>query len=88
MNEGYKIADVFQITGRGVIVVIDETTDKVPGKPISAKVETSDGKTLVSMACKEFILFRNPKPLEKEAFVLEDLHKDELVGDCLLFFVD
>jgi hypothetical protein len=74
----HKITATFQITGRGVAAVIDETIDMGVGKELLAKITRPDGTVLEATAYQEWLLRRDPTPLEKTAFLLVGLEKSQV----------
>ena len=79
MNKRYKIEERFQITNRGTAVVINETTELPTGKALSAMIVSPDGSSFNAEAFKELILRRTPETLEKEAFILMGVDKNNVV---------
>ena len=74
-----KIVERFQMTGRGLAVVVNEMTDLPVGKKLTARVVLSDGVELTASAYKEWLLRRNPRlPVEKEAFLLVGLDMSDV----------
>lgn len=78
----YKVEEVFQITGRGTVVAIGETTDLPVGKILHATVFRPDGSQLSARAFEEWLLRRDPRPLEKEAYLLQGVEKSEIPEGC------
>lgn len=72
-----RVADTFLITGRGLVVAVDETTDWPVGKRLAATVIRADGTTVNADAFKEWLSRRTPAPNEKEAFLLMGLNKED-----------
>ncbi len=70
-----KIIDTFQITGRGLVVAIDETTELPVGKKLLAVMSRTDGSSISVDAYKESFLRKNSQPIEGEAFLLMGLSK-------------
>lgn len=66
------IVEHFQITGRGTVIVIDKVTDLPIGRCLQATIQFSDGASLDYGAWKEWLLRRDNKPLEDEAFLIVD----------------
>ena len=87
MNETYKVVAKFELSGRGAVVVIDEITDHVPGRPYNIQVTGVNGKLLFAEAFKEWVLYRQPNPIEKESYTLNGLHKEDISDDANLSFV-
>jgi hypothetical protein len=78
-----RVIDTFEISGRGVVVVVDETTDLQVSKKLFASVMRPDGSAILAGAFKEF---RHLKPGEKEAFLLMGLSKSDVpIGSYLQF---
>lgn len=73
-----RVADTFQIAGRGLVVAVDEVTDLPVGKKLAATVVRPDGSTVDADAFKEWLLRRTPEPLESEAFLLPGLTKGDV----------
>lgn len=74
----FLIEERFHITGRGTAVVIGETTELPVGRTLRATIIRPDSSKLVAEACKEFILRREPRPLEKEAYLVRGIEKSEI----------
>ncbi|MGH1541912.1 MAG: hypothetical protein ACRBHB_15910 [Arenicella sp.] len=85
-KEEYTIIEKFEITGRGVVVVIDECTERVPGKAYNVMISADDSQNISAEAFKEWFLRRNPKPVEKEAYMLKGLHKKDIPDDAKILF--
>lgn len=80
-----RIIEVFQITGRGAAVVIDGITDFPVAKKFAATVIKPDGTSFGAEGWKEWLHRRNPEPIEREAFLLMGIAKEEVpVGSELL----
>jgi hypothetical protein len=88
-NEEMKkeIQEIFQIQNRGAVAVLGEITDRIPGKPYKVQVILSDGRCLKADAFKEWILRTNPKPVEKEAYILSGLNKADITLPAFLKFI-
>ena len=74
----FEIEERFEITGRGTAVVIDRVTALPVGKLLHATVIRPDGSRFSVDVFKEWLLRRDPRPLEKEAYVLRDVAKVEV----------
>jgi len=83
----FAVAEVFEITGRGAVVVIDQVTDRAVGKAHPVEVITPAGEVLRADAFKEYLLRRQPTPIEKEAYMLRGLHKIDIPSGSRLRFV-
>jgi len=86
MSKRYKIVECFQIPNRGTAVVINNTTELPSGKCLSARIISPDGKYFNTEAFKEWVLRKNPEPLDKEAFLLMGVEKDTLVEGSVIEF--
>lgn len=73
-----QIVEIFQISGRGAAVVIDGITEFPVAKKLIATVRKPDGTSFSAEAWKEWLHRRNPEPLEKEAFLLMGIAKEEV----------
>lgn len=72
----YTIKETFQITGRGTVVAIEETTTLPVGKALRATVFRPDASQFTVKASKEWLLLRHdPRPLEQEAYLLQGIEK-------------
>ena len=87
MNEQFEVIEKFEITGRGAVVVIDEITERVPGKSYTVEVTGANNETLTTEAFKEWFLRRTSKPIEKEAYMLKGLHKKDLSENASITFI-
>jgi len=72
------IEEAFNITGRGVAVILDGITDLDIGKEYRAGLYFQDGSTIETTAFKEWLLRRNIEPIEKEAFMLSGIKKEDI----------
>ena len=86
VNE-FEISEVFEITGRGAVVAIDHVTDRAVGRPHPVEVVTPTGVVLRADAFKEWLLRRQPTPVENEAYMLRGLHKVDIPPGSRLRFV-
>jgi len=87
MIEQYSVVEKFEITGRGAVVVIDEVTDRRPGKAYRVEIRGASGECIVTEALKEWLLRRGPEPIEKEAYMLKGIHKSDLPEKAVLVFI-
>lgn len=66
------------------MVATDQVTSLPVGKKLLATITRADGTVLRADAYKEWLLRRNPEPLENEAFLLIGLSKIEVpIGSTL-----
>ncbi len=87
MDNGFDIVEVFEITGRGAVVVIDEVTERIPGVAYDAHILSNTSKLLDTVAYKEWFLKRHPKPIEKEAYMLKGLLKHNIPEKTKIVFL-
>jgi len=87
MTEKFEVIEKFEITDRGAVVVIDEVTERVPGKPYKVEVSGTNNEVLTTEAYKEWFLRRTPEPVEKEAYMLKGLHKKDLSENTSITFI-
>lgn len=74
----FLIEERFHITGRGTVVVIGETTELPVGQALRATIIRPDSSKLVTEAFKELILRREPRPAEKESYLVRGIEKSEI----------
>jgi hypothetical protein len=84
----YEIIEIFEITGRGAVAVIDGTTERSAGKPHRVEVLTPGGTTFAAEAHKEYLLRREPTPVEREAYLLKGLHRGDVPSGSRIRFID
>lgn len=82
----FKVEERFHIAGRGTVIVISETTHLPVAKALRAKVTRPDSSQLVAEAFKEWLLRRDPRPIEREAYVLRGIDKSEIPEGCFVEF--
>lgn len=71
----YKIVETFEISGRGVVVIITETVDLGVGKKLAATIRRPDGTSFDAIAMQEWLLRRTVTAVEHAAFLLADVPK-------------
>lgn len=74
----FAIEEKFQITGRGVVVVVAVVTELPVGRELQATLSLPDGTRLEGPAWKESLLRLGPMPHEKEAYLLVGRTKAEI----------
>ena len=83
----FTIEEAFNISSRGLAVILNRITDLEIRKEYKAKLFKSDDMELEVTAWKEFLLRRNPIPEEKEAFLLVGMKKEEVpIGTKIKFY--
>jgi hypothetical protein len=74
-----RVAEAFQISGRGNAVTVDQTTDLPVAKTLTARLTRPDGTVVVADAHKEWLLRRSTSEAEeKEAFLLRGLDTSDV----------
>jgi len=80
-----RVLETFDLE-RGLVVAVDALTSLPVGKRLSAAVMREDGTTITTIAFKEWLLRRDPRPVESEAFLLRGLKKADVpVGSDIAF---
>lgn len=80
-----RVLEIFDIE-RGLIVAVETSTSLPVGKRLSATVTREDGTTITAIAFKEWLLRRDPRPVENEAFLLRGLKKADVpIGSDIVF---
>lgn len=87
MIEDFAILEVFEITGRGVVAVIGEVTDRSVGKPHLVEILKPSGESVRTEAFKEWLLRQTTPVVEDEAYLLKGLHKIDVPPGSRLRFV-
>ncbi|MFC4312373.1 hypothetical protein ACFPN2_25040 [Steroidobacter flavus] len=80
----FLIEERFNITGRGTVVVIGETTELPVGKTLRATITRPDSSKVTTEAFKEWFIRREQQPLEKEAYLLRGIEKSEIPDGSLV----
>jgi hypothetical protein len=82
MNQ--PIIERFQITGRGLVVVVANTTKFASGSKLRATVVNPDGSRFTVNTFKEMMLRRLPVVNEHEAYLLQGLSQEQIQdGACV-----
>lgn len=80
----YCVVEVFEITGRGAVAVVDDNIKLNAGKPIHVKITRPDGAVFDAVAFVELFLRRESILVEKSALLLQNIPKDAVpVGSML-----
>ena len=87
MKDEFTIVEKFEITGRGAVVVISEITKRIAGREYEAEVTGVNGDIISTKAFKELFLRRMTKPIEKEAYMLKDVHKQDISDNATISFL-
>lgn len=80
----FLIEERFNITGRGTVVVIGETTGLPVGKALRATITRPDSSKVTTEAFKEWLLRREQQPLEKEAYLLRGIETSDIPDGSLV----
>jgi len=88
MADDFAILEVFEITGRGAVVVIGEATNRSVGKPHKVEVLKPTGENVRTEAFKEWLLRRATPPVEDEAYLLKGVSKIDIPPGSRLRFVE
>nr|WP_315477399.1 hypothetical protein [uncultured Undibacterium sp.] len=75
----FQIAEKFNITDRGTVVVISQITNLPVGKLLKAIIASPNGTHLIADAHKEWLLQRSSQPLENEAYLLRGIEKEQII---------
>jgi len=65
-----RIVEVFEISGRGVGVLVDQTSDQSITGTLNAHITHPDGTTVRANASREWLRRHGATPIEREAFLL------------------
>jgi len=80
----YRVVEVFEITGRGVVAVFDEEIELTGGRPLQVRITSPDGAYFDALAFVERLLRRVPTVVEKSALLIQQVPKNALpVGSTL-----
>ena len=74
----YKVKESFEITNRGVAVILESDLRLEPRKSYCAIITKPDGSVVETAACKELIYRSNPVPSDSEAWFLPNLSLSEV----------
>jgi hypothetical protein len=88
MKSKYRVIDKFNLTNRGTAIVIEKVTNHVPGKPYQITIMQPDGSALTAIGYKEWLLKREGHVIEKEAYTLKDLCKEDIQDGSEICFND
>jgi hypothetical protein len=85
-TEKFVIEESFNISGRGVAVVLNEITKLNVSKEYQAEILKPDGTLIKVTAFKEWLLRRNLTPPEIEAFMLTGIKNEEITNGTTIKF--
>ncbi|MES2057427.1 MAG: hypothetical protein V4564_15950 [Pseudomonadota bacterium] len=72
-----RVLETFEI-GRGLVIAVEGASNLPAGKRLSAFVTRGDGTRISAVAYKEWLLRRDLRPVEAEAFLLRGLRKSDV----------
>ena len=89
MTEKFTVVEVFELTGRGAVAVLNEPTGRDVGRAHRVQLLKPSGEIVTTQASKEWLLRRaTPTPVEDEAFMLKGMRKDDVTPGTLIQFLD
>ncbi len=81
-----RVIETFHIIGRGLVVVVDGTSNLPVGRGLPVEIETPRGQRFTTMAFREWPRREAPLEDEHDAYLLEGLRRDDVpVGSILRF---
>src|SRR5438270_4421090 len=78
VSVSFPIQDTFEITGRGVVILIKGLVEEPEGYSLHARVRTPDGSIVEAQAYREIIMRLQPEPHEREGFLLAGIAKEAI----------
>jgi hypothetical protein len=84
-NEAYLIVDIFNLTDRGIVVVLHEHLSLTGGKSYQVKIEQLDGGRFGAIAFLEQFLEQDSNSVKKTALLLQHNEHAVTVGSTLRF---
>ena len=79
----FKVVDVFAITGRGTVVAV-EGAERLPRKPLKARLSRPDGSLIEAVAYQERFQQRATVPHDHQAFLLAGVEASNVaIGDLI-----
>ena len=72
-----RVLETFELE-RGLVIAVEGLTDLPVGKRLSATITRDDGTEVTAVAFKEWLLRRDPRPLESEAFLVRSLKRADV----------
>lgn len=82
----FTVKETFQISGRGTVIVLDGATDLSIGHEYVVEVTRPDGATLKAKCFKEWLLRKTTPPDESEAFLVNNISKEQVpIGSKVAF---
>lgn len=88
MTNEFPIVEVFEISGRGAVAVVDMPTGRDVGRAHRVQLLKPSGELVTTEASKEWLLRRRPAATESEAFMLKGIHKDDVPPGTLIRFLE
>jgi hypothetical protein len=87
-RHSYSIVEVFDITHRGTVIVIDDVIGLKGGKPIHVRITGPDGAAFDAVGFVERLLRRVPTVIEKTALLLQDVPIDAVSVGATMTVLD
>jgi hypothetical protein len=72
------VIETFDITGRGVVAVVAETVDFGVGKELRVVITRPDETSFEAQAFQEWLLRRQPAPVEHTGFLLRGVTRSDV----------
>lgn len=85
-NRSYRIVEVFEITGRGVVAMLDKKVDLLSGTAIHVKITNLDGEIFDAIAFPEWLLLREPRVVENSGLLLRSVSPNAVPAGSMLTF--
>lgn len=73
-----QVIECFEVTGRGMVVVIDSETELPIGRCLQATIHQCEGATRKYKAWKEWLVRRSTASREDEVFLIVDATVEEI----------
>ena len=85
VNPSYRIIESFEITGRGLVVVVEETLDFLgAGRRLEVKITRPDDTVIEAIGFQEWLLRKQTAPAEKVVILLMGIEKSQVpIGSVL-----
>ena len=87
-SHSYAIIEVFDITHRGTVVVIDDVIGLNGGQPVRVRITGPDGAAFDAVAFVERLLRRVPTVIEKTALLLRNVPIDAVSAGATMTLLD
>jgi hypothetical protein len=88
MTSDFAIVETFEVSRRGAVAVLATFTGRPVGCAHRVQLLKPSGETVTTDAFKEWLLRRQPEPVESEAFVLKGVRKADIPAGTVLRFIE